>query len=168
MVECQQYFWILKSYQHGTRIGGERDPRPQHITAWTWHISEEFCMRLRSSACVRVRSSSSACVRLRPCARVCVQNRTRLDANGLCVQTRLLFKDFRYVLYIPFLGLWGRRITRTLGSFHAALAINALLQLTTFFFFFFFLFFYESSTQLMIQHTHALHVIQQQQQPKNV
>ena len=35
------------------------------------------------------------------------------------------------ICYIPFLGLWGQRITRTLGSFHAALAINALLQLTT-------------------------------------
>ena len=34
-IECQLYFWILKSYKHGTRIGGERDSRPKHITAWT-------------------------------------------------------------------------------------------------------------------------------------
>ena len=35
------------------------------------------------------------------------------------------------IRYIPYLGLWGQRITQTLGSFHAAQAINALLQLTT-------------------------------------
>ena len=37
----------------------------------------------------------------------------------------------RSIRYIPFVGLWSQRITRTLGSFHASIAINTLLRLTT-------------------------------------
>ena len=65
-IECQLYFWILKSYQHGTRIGGERDSRPKHITAWTKNAAEKFRMRLRSSASVRLR------LRLRLRLRACI------------------------------------------------------------------------------------------------
>ena len=46
-IECQLYFWILKSYQHGTRTGGERDSRPKHIIGWTKNAAETFCMRLQ-------------------------------------------------------------------------------------------------------------------------
>ena len=91
-IECQLYFWILKSYQHGTRIGGERDSRPKHITAWTKNPAEKFAyICIRPRACV--------CVRVRLCAWVCVQKIKRMDAKNFCIQTRLLFKDFRDVLY---------------------------------------------------------------------
>ena len=74
--ECQLYFWILKSYmyQHGTKIGEERDSRPKRTTAWTWNVAEEFGMRLRLCAwvCVCVRGSAFACVGLRLRACVCV------------------------------------------------------------------------------------------------
>ena len=42
-----------------------------HITAWTWDVAEEFCMRLHSSACV--------CVCLRAC--VCAQKIKRPDVS---------------------------------------------------------------------------------------
>ena len=75
-IKCQLYFWILKSYQHGVRIGGERDSRPKHITAWTKNAAEKFCMRLRMSACVHLRLCASAsvcvCVHLHPSACICV------------------------------------------------------------------------------------------------
>ena len=94
-IECQLYFWILKSYQHGTRIGGERDSRPKHITAWTKNAVEKFCMRLRSFACVRLccmRPHASASIRVFPHAsahrKLNVQ--TRLDTKNCCVQTRLV------------------------------------------------------------------------------
>ena len=67
-------------YQHGTRIAGERDSRPNHVTAWTWNVAEELCMRLCSSMCVHLR----ACI--------CTQKIKRLDAS--------LFNDFRDVLYV--------------------------------------------------------------------
>ena len=41
-------------YQHGTRIGRERNSRPKHVTACTLIVTEEFCMRLHSSACVHL------------------------------------------------------------------------------------------------------------------
>ena len=53
-------------------IGGERDSRPKHITAWTWNVAEEFCMHLRLSACVRLRAP--ACRKL--------NIRMGLDAKG--------------------------------------------------------------------------------------
>ena len=49
-------FLDLEKLPHGTRIGGERDSRPKHITAWTWNAAEEFCMRLHLSACVCLRA----------------------------------------------------------------------------------------------------------------
>ena len=61
-IECQLYFWILKSYQHGIRIGGERDSRAKHITARTKNAAEKFCMRLCSSACMGLRLRASVCV----------------------------------------------------------------------------------------------------------
>ena len=76
-IECQLYFWILKSYQHGTRIGGERDSRAKHITAWTKNAAEKFCKRLHLSACVRLRLCGSACVS----AHRKLNARTRLDAK---------------------------------------------------------------------------------------
>ena len=83
MIESQLYFWILKSYQHGTRIGGEKDSRPKHITAWTWNVAEEFCMRLCLSACICIcmRPRVSSCVRGRLHVRVCAQKIKRLDAS---------------------------------------------------------------------------------------
>ena len=63
------FFWIMKSYQHGTRIGGERDLRPKHITAWTKNAAENFayvCARLHACICVYVRLCASVCMRLRP------------------------------------------------------------------------------------------------------
>ena len=50
---------------------------------------------LLTSTFIRMRASASACV----CAWVCVQKIKRLDAKNFCVQMRLLFKDFRDVLY---------------------------------------------------------------------
>ena len=98
-LKCQLYFWILKSYQHGTRIGGERDLRPKHITAWTKNAAEKFCICLRLSACVHLRLCVSVCVRV--CASVArkVNIQTCLDEKNLCIQTRHLFKDFRDVPY---------------------------------------------------------------------
>ena len=71
-IECQLYFWILKSYQHGTRIGRERDSRPKHVTGWIWNVA---CMRLHSfgvclhllvyvcvCVCLCLHASASACV----------------------------------------------------------------------------------------------------------
>ena len=65
-IECQMYYWILKSYQHGTRIGGERDSRSKHITASTWNVAEEFRVDLRLGlhTCVCVRASAHS---LRAC-----------------------------------------------------------------------------------------------------
>ena len=62
MIECQLYFWILKSYQHGTRIGGERDSSGKYITGWTKKSAANIGMRLHSSMCVclRLRASASA------------------------------------------------------------------------------------------------------------
>ena len=80
-IECQLYFWILKSYKHGVRIGGERDSRPKHITAWTKNAAEKICMRLRSSACVRLRLHASASVCVCPRACVCAQKIKRPDAS---------------------------------------------------------------------------------------
>ena len=77
-IECRLYFWILK------RIGSERDSRPKHITAWTKNVAEKFSMRLHSSACV--------------CAlKIKCPDASR--CKNFCVQTSLLFKDFRDVLY---------------------------------------------------------------------
>ena len=80
-IECQLYFWILKSYQHGTRIGGERNSRPKHTTTWTWNAAEEFCLHLRSSTCMRLRlrASTRVCIRLRAC--ICTQKIKCLDAS---------------------------------------------------------------------------------------
>ena len=78
-------------------------------------------MCLRSSACVRlrVRVRVSACVRVRlrvsVCVRVCASAprklnvRTHPDAKNFCVQTHLLFKDFRDVLYVPY--VWERTMS---------------------------------------------------------
>ena len=49
-IECQLYFWILKSYQHGTRIGGERDSYNSLDNA-----AEEFCMHLHACVCAQTR-----------------------------------------------------------------------------------------------------------------
>ena len=63
------------------------------------------------------------------CSVLC-HNQAMYDCQALPIHI-----GFQYLVcsirYIPFLGLWGQRITYTLGSFHAGLAINALLQLTT-------------------------------------
>ena len=52
--------------------------RPKHITAWTKNAAENFCMRLRSSACIRIRPHPSAsacvCVRVSACVRLRTEN----------------------------------------------------------------------------------------------
>ena len=74
-IKYQLYFWILKSYQHGTSIGGERGSRPKHIADWTKNAAEKICIRLRSSVCMRLRQRASACV--------CAQKIKRPDAKKL-------------------------------------------------------------------------------------
>ena len=96
-IECQLYFWILKSYQHGTRIGREGVSRATHITAWTKSAAEKFWMRLHSSACVRLRLCAFVYVRVH--LHMCVCAQTRLDAKNLLCPDAFLFKDFRDVLY---------------------------------------------------------------------
>ena len=55
------------------------------------------CIRPQACVCVCPCVSTSICVRVSPHRKLNV--RTRLDAKNFCVQTRLLFKDFRDVLY---------------------------------------------------------------------
>ena len=53
LIKCHLYFWILEKLP--TRIGGERDSRSQHLTAWTWNVAEEFRMHL---LCVCLRTEN--------------------------------------------------------------------------------------------------------------
>ena len=60
LLPCGLSTWLWDKDWRGER----RDSRPKHITAWTKNAAEKFCMRLHSSACMRLRLHSSACVRL--------------------------------------------------------------------------------------------------------
>ena len=90
-IKCQLYFWILESYQGGTRIGSERDSRPKHITAWTKNAAENFaCVCVRPRACVHLHLCAPAsvcicvCPHLSTCMRVyvCAQEIKRPDTNS--------------------------------------------------------------------------------------
>ena len=129
-IEYQLYFWILKSYQHGTRIGRERDSRPKHITAWTKNAAEKFCMCLRSFACMRLRlrASMCVCVHLRPSASVCVHQREcvctqkikRPDASR---HKKILCPDVSFVQ-----GLSGCTILCTLLKACLSLCLHLTVQ----------------------------------------
>ena len=65
LIECQLYFWILKSYQHGMRIDGERDSRPKHIQLGqerSWKI-----LHVSASTCVCVCASAHRKLNVRTC-----------------------------------------------------------------------------------------------------
>ena len=98
------FFWIMKSYQHGTRIGGERDLRPKHITAWTKNAAEKFCICLRSSACVHLRLCASVCVCVCPCVCVCGQKSKHPDVSG---QKKSLHPDASFVQGLSGYTIWS-------------------------------------------------------------
>ena len=80
LIECQLHFWILKSYQHGTRIDRKRDSRPKHITRM-WNAAEEFCMHLHLSAYLHLCLRACICVHVRLHVCICAQKIKRPDAS---------------------------------------------------------------------------------------
>ena len=85
--------------------------------------SSDSCLELGTYTALKLRdylfSTTQFCVTIKPC-----------DCQTILIHIGLPFLVCS-IRYIPFLGLWARHITRTQGSFHAALAISNWLHIAT-------------------------------------